>query len=79
MDGSRELIEDLKRRGHKVVLASSAKQDEVEHYLDQLDARELADALDDIRRRRGDQAAARSGPGRARANRRRFRRSRDGR
>ncbi len=44
MDGSRELIEDLKRRGHKVVLASSAKQDEVDHYLDQLDARELADA-----------------------------------
>jgi HAD superfamily hydrolase (TIGR01509 family) len=44
MDGSRELIEDLKRRGHKVVLASSAKEDEVDHYLDQLDARELADA-----------------------------------
>jgi HAD superfamily hydrolase (TIGR01509 family) len=44
MDGSRELIEDLKRRGHSVVLASSAKQDEVDHYLDQLDARELADA-----------------------------------
>jgi HAD superfamily hydrolase (TIGR01549 family) len=44
MDGSRELIEDLKRRGHKVVLASSAKEDEIDHYLDQLDARELADA-----------------------------------
>jgi len=44
MDGSRELIEALKRRGHKVVLASSAKQDEVDHYLDQLDARDLADA-----------------------------------
>lgn len=44
MQGSRELIEDLKRHGHKVVLASSAKPDEVEHYLDQLDARELADA-----------------------------------
>jgi HAD superfamily hydrolase (TIGR01509 family) len=43
MDGSRELIEDLKRRGHTVVLASSAKDDEVDHYLDQLDARELAD------------------------------------
>ena len=42
-DGSRELIEDLKGRGHTVVLASSAKQDEVDHYLDQLDARELAD------------------------------------
>jgi HAD superfamily hydrolase (TIGR01509 family) len=44
MAGSRELIEDLKRRGHKLVLASSAKADEVDHYLDQLDARRLADA-----------------------------------
>jgi HAD superfamily hydrolase (TIGR01509 family) len=44
MKGSRELIEQLKARGHTVVLASSAKQDEVEHYLDLLDARELADA-----------------------------------
>jgi HAD superfamily hydrolase (TIGR01509 family) len=44
MEGSRELIDDLKRRGHSVVLASSAKEDEVEHYLDLLDARELADA-----------------------------------
>jgi HAD superfamily hydrolase (TIGR01509 family) len=43
MEGSRELIEQLKARGHTVVLASSAKEDEVEHYLDLLDARELAD------------------------------------
>jgi HAD superfamily hydrolase (TIGR01509 family) len=43
MAGSRELIEQLKKRGHTVVLASSAKEDEVEHYLDLLDARELAD------------------------------------
>jgi HAD superfamily hydrolase (TIGR01509 family) len=43
MKGSRELICDLKDHGHSVVLASSAKQDEVDHYLDQLDARELAD------------------------------------
>jgi HAD superfamily hydrolase (TIGR01509 family) len=40
---ARRLIETLKDRGHKVVLASSAKQDEIEHYLDLLDARELAD------------------------------------
>jgi len=40
---SRELIADLKSRGHAVVLASSANEDEVEHYLDLLDARELAD------------------------------------
>jgi HAD superfamily hydrolase (TIGR01509 family) len=44
MAGSRELIEQLKTRGHTVVLASSAKEDEVDHYLDLLDARELADA-----------------------------------
>src|SRR5437764_7791787 len=44
MEGSRELIEQLKTRGHTVVLASSAKEDEVEHYLDLLDARDLADA-----------------------------------
>jgi HAD superfamily hydrolase (TIGR01509 family) len=43
MDGARELIEALRERGHKVLLASSAKGDEVEHYLDLLDARELAD------------------------------------
>jgi HAD superfamily hydrolase (TIGR01549 family) len=42
--GARELIEELKRRGHTVVLASSAKKDEVEHYLDLLQARELTDA-----------------------------------
>ena len=44
LDGARGLIEDLKRTDHRVVLASSAKPDEVEHYLDLLDARELADA-----------------------------------
>jgi HAD superfamily hydrolase (TIGR01549 family) len=43
LEGARLLIEDLKDRGHAVVLASSAKQDEVDHYLDLLDARELAD------------------------------------
>jgi HAD superfamily hydrolase (TIGR01509 family) len=41
---AREFIADLKQRGHTVVLASSAKEDEVEHYLDLLDARGLADA-----------------------------------
>ncbi len=40
---SRELIEDLKGRGHAVILASSAKADEIDFYLDLLDARELAD------------------------------------
>jgi HAD superfamily hydrolase (TIGR01549 family) len=44
LEDSRELIEDLKRSGHRVVLASSAKPDELDHYLDLLDAREIADA-----------------------------------
>jgi HAD superfamily hydrolase (TIGR01549 family) len=44
LEGARGLIEDLKRTDHRVVLASSAKPDEVDHYLDLLDARELADA-----------------------------------
>jgi HAD superfamily hydrolase (TIGR01549 family) len=43
LEDARELIVDLKERGHAVVLASSAKEHEVEHYLDLLDARELAD------------------------------------
>jgi HAD superfamily hydrolase (TIGR01509 family) len=41
--GARELIQDLHDRGRKVVLASSAKADEVDHYLELLDARSLAD------------------------------------
>jgi HAD superfamily hydrolase (TIGR01509 family) len=41
---ARRLIEVLKERGHPVVLASSAKKKEIEHYLALLDARELADA-----------------------------------
>ena len=43
LSGSKELIGELKDRGHAVVLSSSAKQEEVDHYLDQLEARELAD------------------------------------
>ncbi len=41
--GARELIEELKQRDKQVILASSAKPDEVEHYLDLLDARDLTD------------------------------------
>ncbi len=43
LEGARDLIKKLKDRGHRVVLASSAKQDEVDHYLDMLDARAVAD------------------------------------
>ena len=45
--GARGLIEDLKAAEHTVILASSAKPEEVEHYLDLLDARDLADAWTD--------------------------------
>jgi HAD superfamily hydrolase (TIGR01549 family) len=44
LEGARDLICDLKERDISVVLASSAKPDEVDHYLDLLDARELADS-----------------------------------
>jgi HAD superfamily hydrolase (TIGR01509 family) len=43
MEGSRRLIEDLKDAGNAVVLASSAKEWEVEHYLELLDAKEMVD------------------------------------
>ena len=44
LEGARDLIKRLKDAGRTVVMASSAKDDEVEHYLDLLDARGLADA-----------------------------------
>jgi HAD superfamily hydrolase (TIGR01509 family) len=43
LTGARALMEDLKGAGHRVVLASSAKSEELEHYLTLLDARSLAD------------------------------------
>ena len=45
--GARGLLEDLKARGATVVLASSAKPEDVAHFLDLLDARELADGWTD--------------------------------
>ena len=44
MDGARDLIEALQGGDRAVVLASSAKDDEVDHYLDLLDAREVVDS-----------------------------------
>jgi HAD superfamily hydrolase (TIGR01509 family) len=44
MEGARTLIEDLKERDVAVVLASSAKEWEVEQYLELLDAAEIVDA-----------------------------------
>jgi HAD superfamily hydrolase (TIGR01509 family) len=40
-DGARELIIELRERGHASVLASSAKEHETEHYIELLDAGEL--------------------------------------
>jgi HAD superfamily hydrolase (TIGR01549 family) len=41
---ARRLLELLDGRGHRLVLASSGKPDEVDHYLDLLDARDLVEA-----------------------------------
>ncbi|HVL63620.1 MAG TPA: HAD family hydrolase [Actinomycetota bacterium] len=43
MPGAADFVRALKNRGHRVVLASSAKADEVEHYLDQLGVRDEVD------------------------------------
>jgi HAD superfamily hydrolase (TIGR01549 family) len=43
-EGARELIEELKRREHAVVLASSAKEEEIERYVDLIEARGAVDA-----------------------------------
>jgi HAD superfamily hydrolase (TIGR01509 family) len=44
MAGARELLERLRTEGFATVLASSAKEEEVDHYLDLLEARDLVDA-----------------------------------
>jgi HAD superfamily hydrolase (TIGR01549 family) len=41
---AKELLRDLRCRERTIVLASSAKEEEVDHYLDLLEARELVDA-----------------------------------
>ena len=47
LEGSRELLEELHEARRCVVLASSAKHEELDHYLDLLDARELVTAWTD--------------------------------
>jgi HAD superfamily hydrolase (TIGR01549 family) len=44
VEGARELMVELKDRGLTVVLASSSPPEELDHYLDLLDARDIADA-----------------------------------
>jgi HAD superfamily hydrolase (TIGR01509 family) len=58
LEGARALMEDLKSSGHSIVLASSAKTEELEHYLTLLDARTLADAWTDS----GDVATTKPAP-----------------
>jgi HAD superfamily hydrolase (TIGR01549 family) len=43
-EGAKELLRKLRERERTIVLASSAKEDEVDHYLDLLEAREVVDA-----------------------------------
>jgi HAD superfamily hydrolase (TIGR01509 family) len=53
LEGARELLEELHDRAAAVVLASSASEDDVEHFLGVLGANELIDAWttsDDVER-----------------------------
>ncbi|MDQ3890435.1 MAG: HAD family hydrolase [Actinomycetota bacterium] len=43
-EGARDLLVELKKRQNPLVLASSAKAEELDHYLDLLDARDIADS-----------------------------------
>ena len=44
LPGARALLERLKEEGHTIVLASSAKEEELDDYLDLLEARDIADS-----------------------------------
>jgi HAD superfamily hydrolase (TIGR01549 family) len=44
MRGAHELLAELKQKGHPIILASSAAEGDVGHYLELLDAGELVDA-----------------------------------
>ncbi len=43
MKGAHELLRDLKKAGHPIILAGSAAEEEAERYIDLLDAREFVD------------------------------------
>jgi HAD superfamily hydrolase (TIGR01509 family) len=47
LPGARDLLEALHARGHTIVLASSAKPDELQHYIELLDAHALVDGWTD--------------------------------
>jgi HAD superfamily hydrolase (TIGR01549 family) len=42
-EGATELLREVRRRGFRLVLASSGKKEHIEHYLDLIDGRDLAD------------------------------------
>lgn len=44
MKGAHDLLAELEQRGHPIILASSAEESDVEHYLELLDASDLIDA-----------------------------------
>ena len=53
LEGARELVEELKRRAFRVVLASSSSRDDLEHFVGLLDAGRSIDAStskDDVAR-----------------------------
>jgi HAD superfamily hydrolase (TIGR01549 family) len=53
LEGAKQLVEAWKQRGFVVVLASSSSQDDLEHFLDLLEVRDLVDGwttADDVER-----------------------------
>ncbi len=57
LPGARELVRELRERGHVVILASSGKQREIEHYLGLLEIGELIDGYtssDDVEQTKPD-------------------------
>jgi HAD superfamily hydrolase (TIGR01549 family) len=53
LEGAHELVAELKRRGLAVVLASSSDQDDLDHFLEELEVKELVDdwtTSDDVER-----------------------------
>src|SRR5581483_3079651 len=52
LEGARELVEELDRRGLEVVLASSSNEDDLSHFLDEIGVGDLVDytTADDVER-----------------------------
>ena len=73
MKRAHELLRDLKRAGHTVILASSAEEEDAERYIELLDATGVRRRLHHLCRRQADQARARHRPRRRREGRRRAR------